>query len=69
MFYNFYQRYQVCIRPEAGMCCVQYQVCGGQTNAYTLSSGAAAITTVAILDSLCSTDFTEIIGKKFEIKI
>ena len=71
IFNSFFQRYQVCIRPEAGMCCVQYQVCADQSNAFTLSSGAIAtgIANIAILDSMCTNDYTEIIGEKFDFKI
>ena len=71
MFYKKFPRYQVCIRPEAGMCCIQYQLCADQSNAYTLSSGAIAtgIANIAILDSMCTNDYTEIIGKKFDLKI
>ena len=35
-------RYSACIRPEAGMCCIRYQVCPDQTNAFSLSSGLLA---------------------------
>ncbi len=50
------------------MCCVQYQVCADQTKAFSLSSGDN-IATAAILDSLCTNDYTEIIGKKLILKI
>ena len=57
-------RYTVCIRPEMGMCCVEYQVCANVAFAYSLSSGGvpSAAANVAILDSLCTGDYTEIIG-------
>ena len=50
-----------------GMCSVQYQACS-DTNSFTLSSGtvadtAAASTKAAILDSKCTFDYVEIIGK------
>ena len=43
-----------------GTCCIQYQVCADQTNAFTLSSIPPAAGT---LDSKCAMDYTEIIGR------
>ena len=43
-----------------GTCCIQYQVCADQTNAFTLSSIPPADST---LDSKCAMDYTEIIGR------
>ena len=42
-----------------GTCCIQYQVCADQTNAFTLSSTP----TIATLDESCIKDYTEIIGR------
>ena len=57
-------RYTVCIRPEMGMCCIEYQVCANEPRAYSLSSGGVVdgAANVAVLDSKCSGDYTEIIG-------
>ena len=49
------------------MCCVQYQGCS-DTNSFTLSSGTVADTAAttakaAVLDSKCTFDYVEIIGK------
>ena len=65
--------YQVCIRPEAGACCVQYQVCSDQTNAFTLGGGGDK-KTMSVLDENCPSvlnpattllalDYIEILGK------
>ena len=43
----------MCIRPEFGFCCVQYQVCAGETNAFSLSSLNGAGTETAMQDDEC----------------
>jgi hypothetical protein len=55
-------RYNVCIRPESGSCCVKYQACADQPDAYSLSSGDSAIT-MAKLDTNCALDYVLIDGE------
>jgi hypothetical protein len=57
------QRYNSCIRQEAGFCCVKYQVCSDVTNPMTLFNNVADPTmAIPIVDSGCSIDFLEIEG-------
>jgi len=51
------QQYSICIRPAAGFCCVQYQVCG-DANSMSLD----AQTAMAQQDDLCSEDYVGIPG-------
>jgi hypothetical protein len=48
-----------------------FQVCANEPNAFSLSSGALKDVTAkpAILDSLCTLDYTEIIGNKSRTNI
>jgi hypothetical protein len=73
---SFFVRYNVCIRPEAGVCCIQYQVCADQSNAFSLGGGGTK-NMQSVLDENCpiqtnpvmtllSLDYIEIIG---EIKV
>jgi len=51
------QQYSICIRGEENMCCVEYQVCEGIEDGFTISPKV----TTAQIDSLCqSTDFVAI---------
>lgn len=71
--------YQVCIRPESGACCVQYQVCSDQTNAFTLAGGGVKMA-MSVLDENCPSslnpaatllalDYIEIVGKTTNITL
>ena len=51
--------YAICIRPEAGYCCVEYVPCA-DTHSFSLSSLHA---TMSKQDDLCTEDFVEIDGK------
>ena len=53
------QNYDICIRQEAGYCCVQYSPCS-DPNSYTLDEATAAI--AAEVGTLCSLDYIEIDG-------
>jgi hypothetical protein len=55
-------RYNVCIRPEAGICCVKYQACYDQASAYTLASGDMTIVK-SFLDDQCKLDYMLIEGE------
>ncbi len=53
--------YSVCIRQEAGFCCVLYTPCA-DANSFSLAlDGAGAV--AAGTDSLCSLDYIAIPGK------
>lgn len=45
------RRYSICIRAAAGFCCVQYMVCQGVTNPFSLDT----TTTMAMQDDFCLT--------------
>ncbi len=45
--------YEICIRPEAGFCCVQYSVCADQAAANAMSLDPAL--TTAMTDNACLT--------------
>lgn len=53
-----------CIRRNAGYCCVQYQVCEGVPNAFTLDSeiekADATPGKVGLIDTLCTSDYITI---------
>ena len=52
----------MCIRPEAGFCCVQYMVCS-DPDSFSLNSMAAAGTPdAAAQDSSCTLDYIDIPG-------
>jgi len=57
------QNYNVCIRPEAGFCCIQYQVCSDD-NSYSLSSGNLADPTMPMAkqETDCTLDYIDIAG-------
>ena len=76
---TFVFSYQVCIRPESGACCVQYQVCSDQTNAFTLAGGGEK-KAMSVLDENCPSslnpaatllalDYIEIVGKTTNITL
>ena len=48
------QEYNICIRPQAGYCCVEYSLCS-DTNSWTLDADAD-IANTADLDSQCNAD-------------
>jgi hypothetical protein len=52
------QDYNICVRQEAGYCCVQYQVCA-DPQSFTLDSGSTLVNT-ADIGSACINDFIEI---------
>jgi len=49
--------YAACIRRAAGYCCVQYSVCSGVTNAFSLDTNAQGLT-----DTQCTGDYITIPG-------
>ena len=55
----------MCIRPEAGMCCIKYQPCADiGVTAYSLSAGDTALTT-GLYDSQCTYDYIAIDGEHY----
>ena len=46
-----YYRYSICIRAEAGFCCVQYTVCQDVDNPFSLDTTM----TMAMVDDACLT--------------
>jgi len=52
------QNYAICIRPEAGYCCVEYQQCS-DANSFSLSHVDA---TKAKQDETCTEDYAQIDG-------
>ena len=50
--------YSVCIRPEAGICCVQYYLCG-DTSSWSID---AVIASKAEVDNQCTSDYIGIEG-------
>ena len=57
--------YQVCIRPESGACCVQYQVCSDQTNAFTLAGGGDTIAAIQKYDIYDKVSYISTAGGAF----
>ena len=57
LFFSF--SYSSCIRRAAGYCCIQYQVCTDQTNAWSIDGQSAAI---SFTDSFCTLDYVGIPG-------
>jgi len=59
------QNYNVCIRPEAGFCCVQYQVCS-DPGSFTIAAGATEVADPlvfkALQDTSCTSDYIDIAG-------
>ena len=55
----FNSSYDICIRPEAGYCCVEYSLCSDDSS-WNLFNGHA---TGALQDDLCTEDFVGIDGK------
>ena len=53
----WFYSYSICIRKEAGMCCVEYYICS-DTGAYSISSSEATSTG----GTNCSTDYLIING-------
>ena len=55
----------MCIRPEEGFCCIQYQVCN-DPGSFSLSGGAQdpadATKQVSIAESSCTLDYISIPG-------
>ena len=70
-YYIFsFHSYNVCIRPEDGFCCIQYQVCS-DTGSFSLSSiqdPAIAADAKSLPESSCSSDYIDIPGK-YQLKI
>ncbi len=50
-----FSSYTVCIRPQAGYCCIQYQVCGGEAMGMTISPTKVGGTPTAFQDDACLT--------------
>ena len=64
-----FSSYNVCIRPEAGFCCVQYQVCS-DPGSFTIAAGATdaaadPLVFEAAQDTSCTSDYIDIAGKLF----
>ena len=63
--------YNVCIRPEDGFCCIQYQVCS-DAGSFSLSSGAIdpaiAADLVSKAEADCTNDYISIPGN-YHLKI
>ena len=61
-----FSSYNVCIRPEAGFCCVQYQVCS-DPGSFTIAAGATEIADPLVFkaaqDTSCTSDYIDIAGK------
>ncbi len=55
-------RYSVCVRQEVGFCCIQYTACA-DPNSFSLNDVGAAAQQSGT-DTLCTTDFIEIAGKR-----
>ncbi len=53
-------RYAACIRRAAGYCCVQYNVCSGVINAFSLDLTAQGLT-----DTQCINDYITIPGNTY----
>ena len=65
-----FSSYNVCIRPEAGFCCVQYQVCS-DPGSFTIAAGiidaSDPLNLKAAQDTSCTSDYIDIAGElKFE---
>ena len=52
-------RQNICIRQEAGFCCITYNVCS-DTGSYTIENNADAD---SVIGTSCSSDFIEIPGE------
>ena len=59
---TFPYSYSACIRRAAGYCCIEYNVCQGVTNAFTLDVNAAIL---GLTDSQCTGDYISISGEPF----
>ena len=59
---TFPYSYSACIRRAAGYCCIEYNVCQGVTNAFTLDVNAAIL---GLIDTLCTGDYIAISGEPF----
>merc|ERR1739844_101049 len=56
------QDYNVCIRQEAGMCCVEYRECD-DTSSWTLDIHTSPVSTAASTGgTVCTGDYLEIVG-------
>ena len=60
MYLSFAFNFSVtaCIRRQAGFCCIQYQVCAGVINAFSLDQSAA----IGLIDTNCILDYVTIPG-------
>ena len=57
---KLFSSYSACIRRAAGYCCIEYQVCAGVPNAFTLDGGQSILGST---DILCTADYVAIPGK------
>ena len=61
-----FSSYNVCIRPEAGFCCVQYQVCS-DPGSFTIAAGiidaSDPLNFKAAQDTSCTSDYIDIAGE------
>ena len=55
----------MCVRRAAGYCCIQYQVCADQTNAFSLDGG----TEISAIDTACTLDYIAIPGETTPISL
>ena len=58
--YIFHFSYAICVRREAGYCCIEYSLCDGSTASFGISSLDA---TKAYQDDKCTEDWVGIDGK------
>ena len=54
----FISSYAICIRQEAGYCCIEYSLCSDD-NSWSISNSGAG----ALQDEMCTEDYVEIEGK------
>jgi hypothetical protein len=57
----------VCIRRADGYCCIQYQVCGDQTNPFTLDrKNTYSAPLAGLVENSCTVDYIAIPSKYFK---
>jgi len=62
-YLNILFRYNICIRKNAGFCCVQYVSCPNILYAFTLDTSIAANAINGFIDTSCINDYITIAGK------
>lgn len=56
------QMYTSCIRQNAGFCCIQYSVCPGLADAFTLNTVFGVNKNVGNIEAMCNNDYVRIPG-------